>query len=63
MSNLTEQPTWHRSCASGTCVEVAKVAGRFLIRDSKHPDVPPLSFTEQEWQEFVCGIKKDAFPF
>ena len=58
-------PVWLRAqnCASGSCVEVAKVADRYLIRDSKNPDVGPLSFTEDEWSTFVSGVKGDAFRF
>ena len=63
MTKPTNQPEWQRSCASSSCVEVAKVADRFLIRDSKKPDVEPLSFTEDEWAAFVRGVKDDVFQF
>ena len=63
MRKSTRQPEWRRSCTSGTCVEVAKVADRFLIRDSKNPDADPLSFTADEWADFVRGVKDDVFQF
>ena len=63
MTKPTERPKWHRSCANGACIEVAKVADRFLIRDSKKPDVEPLSFTEDEWAAFVRGVKDGVFQF
>ena len=63
MTKPTNQPEWLRGCANGSCVEVAKVADRFLIRDSKKPDVEPLSFTEDEWAAFVRGVKDGVFQF
>ncbi|GAB2613255.1 hypothetical protein Aab01nite_69310 [Paractinoplanes abujensis] len=58
-------PQWRRSsrCTGGNCVEVAKVEGGYLIRDSKNPDLAPHSFTEAEWQAFVAGVKADDFTF
>ena len=58
-------PKWHKSsrCASGNCVEVAKVDGQYLIRDSKNPDRPAHAFTAEEWHAFVAGVKGDEFSF
>lgn len=49
---------WQSStaCASGTCVEVARVGDDYLLRDSKHPEQPPLAFSRAEWTEFLDGI-------
>ena len=64
MTQPTEQTQWRRAtCSGGQCVEVAKVADRFLIRDSKKPDDATLSFNTDEWHAFVEGIKKDQFRF
>jgi hypothetical protein len=52
-----------RSCSGGQCVEVAKVGGRYLVRDSKAPDGAVLSFTEAEWLAFAEGVKKGDFSF
>lgn len=56
---------WQRStrCSGGQCVEVAKVDGQYLIRDSKRPDVEPLSFTPDEWTAFVQGVNAGEFRF
>jgi hypothetical protein len=61
----TDPPKWVKStrCSAGTCVEVAKVEDRYLIRDSKHPHVAPLSFTEDEWVAFVEGVNAGEFRF
>ena len=64
MTKSTENAEWRRAaCSGGQCVEVAKVADRFLIRDSKEPEAATLSFSADEWQAFVEGIKKDEFRF
>ena len=58
-------PKWKKSsrCASATCVEVAKIGDGYLIRDSKNPDVAPLSFTTEEWSAFVAGVRAGEFRF
>ena len=51
---------WHKSSyssASGQCVEVARVAGAVVVRDSKNPAGPELVFTRQAWAAFVEGVK------
>jgi hypothetical protein len=58
-------PAWRRSsrCGSTTCVEVAKVADQYLVRDSKNPEMPALSFTEAEWEAFTQGVEAGEFRF
>ena len=65
MTTLTTSPEWRRSprCASATCIEVAKVADRFLIRDSKNPDAGTLVFTRAEGEAFAEAVKRDEFRF
>lgn len=64
-----------RSGNGANCVEIASVdaqlfpadkkaetAGRlFLVRDSKDPDGPVLSFTPDEWRAFTQGLKDGEF--
>ncbi len=61
----TPAPAWRKSsrCGTSTCVEVAKVDGKYLIRDSKNPDLAPLIFDQAEWDAFVCGVEADEFRF
>jgi hypothetical protein len=42
---------WRKSsrCGSSTCVEVAKVDGQYLVRNSKNWEDAPLAFTQAEW--------------
>ena len=63
MTNSTAQPTWRKSsqCASGTCVEVARIDGDYLIRDSKHPERAPLRFTEDELTVFAAAFTAGEF--
>ncbi len=44
------------SHANGNCVEVA-AAGRVLVRDSKDPGGPVLSFSRAEWATLVSSLK------
>ena len=63
MTEPTDLMQWRRSsrCTSGSCVEVANVVDGVQLRDSKNPDVPPLSFTADEWAAFVAGVKQGEF--
>ncbi len=56
---------WRRAsrCGNTTCVEVAKVGNRFLVRDSKKPEQRPLQFTAQEWAYFADAVKGGEFDF
>jgi hypothetical protein len=58
-------PVWRKSskCGNTTCVEVAKVEDTYLIRDSKQPEQPALSFTKDEWVAFVAGVQAGEFHF
>ncbi|MFY1689207.1 DUF397 domain-containing protein [Plantactinospora sp. WMMB782] len=54
----TQCPNWRRSSRSGqnggNCVEVAdNLPGRVLVRDSKDPHGPVLTFTPDTWHAFV----------
>ena len=61
----TDKITWRKStrCGSNSCVEVAKVDGEYLIRDSKNPQTAALSFTEEEWTAFTEGVAAGEFRF
>ena len=43
--------------ASGDCVEVGGGDGTMLVRDSKNPDGPHLTFSAAAWQAFVDSLK------
>jgi hypothetical protein len=54
---------WKKSTASGSagCVEVARAEGKVFVRDSKVPSESFLSFSEQEWEEFLVGVRGGRF--
>jgi hypothetical protein len=56
--------TWlksSRSYPSGDCVEVRALDGGVMVRDSKDPHGPKLSFSRQEWAAFVAGVQAGEF--
>lgn len=66
MERKNNRLQWYRSkqCSGGTCVEVAAARnGNVLIRDSKDPEGPALTFSEEEWVAFVMGVKAGDFSF
>lgn len=55
---------WHKSSASGPngdCVEVAFADEGVLVRHSRNPSGPVLSFTHSEWRAFVAGAHNGEF--
>lgn len=52
---------WRKSTRSGsgnTCVEVAAVGRRRLVRDSKDADGAVLAFRSANWRTFVADVKR-----
>ncbi len=54
---------WRKSRASesGTCVEVALGGESVLIRHSKNPSGPVLSFSRPEWIAFLRDARDGKF--
>lgn len=50
-----------RLCNSGACVEVAFGTDSVLVRDSKDISQRPLSYSFEEWNSFVLGVKSGQF--
>jgi len=59
----TRAITWRKSSYSGNnggnCIEVA-AAQLIVVRDSKDPDGPRLTFGREAWQAFAARVKADA---
>lgn len=49
------------ACGSSDCVEVAQAPGEVLVRDSKDPDGPWLTFAPAVWSAFLAGLKAGQF--
>ncbi|GAA2620516.1 DUF397 domain-containing protein [Actinomadura fulvescens] len=43
------------------CVEVKITNDAVMMRDSKDPAGPALSFTHEEWEAFLLGVKDEQF--
>jgi len=56
---------WIKSSASNgatQCVETSSIrADEILVRNSRDPEGPILSFTKAEWVAFVAGVKAGEF--
>lgn len=49
--------------AVGNCVEVAitLIDRTVVVRDSKDPNGPRLTYTAEEWEAFIAGVKNGEF--
>lgn len=56
---------WQKSSFSGgnqgACVEVAFAGEGILLRHSRNPSGPVLSFTHTEWLAFLTGARNGEF--
>jgi predicted secreted Zn-dependent protease len=50
-----------RTCESGACVVVARNGESILIGNSSQPNAPVITFTTDEWHEFLAGVKLGHF--
>jgi hypothetical protein len=55
---------WRTSSYSGSnggnCVEIATAPDTVVIRDSKDPHGPVLTFRARDWQRFTDQVEADA---
>ncbi|MEU6853369.1 DUF397 domain-containing protein [Actinacidiphila alni] len=62
---LGSTPAWmksSRSTGNGACVEVKSPAVEaVVVRDSKDPQGPVLTFSPQEWTAFVDEVERGSF--
>ncbi len=63
MDARDEVPLWRKSSrsTSGACVEVAPQLGSILIRDSKDPQGPVLTFGRESFAAFISGVAAGEF--
>ncbi|MEV6981633.1 DUF397 domain-containing protein [Sphaerisporangium sp. NPDC051017] len=59
---LKSGPEWRKSSYSGinsdNCVEVASnLPGLLMVRDSKNPSGPTLTFSPDAWKEFLATLR------
>ena len=55
--------TWKvaKKCNDGGCIRVASQSDQILIGDTKNPSGPVLSYTRDEWNAFVEGVRHGDF--
>jgi hypothetical protein len=60
---MHDEPKWRKSSFTdnGTCVEVAEVGDRVLVRNSNRPDDGTLTFTHAELAAWLKGCKAGEF--
>lgn len=59
-----EQLNWRKASASistGACVELAESGQTILVRDSKDPAGPLLTYRRAEIHAFLDGVRKGEF--
>ena len=49
------------SAGNGDCVEVSFAEESVLVRHSRYPSGPVLSFTHSEWMAFLSGAHRGEF--
>lgn len=50
------------SVGNGECIELSSASGRILVRDSKAPEGPVLSYNVEAFRSFLTGAKDGVFP-
>ena len=58
--NATWRKSSHSGSGGGNCIEVADSPGTVLVRDSKDPDGPRLTFGPHGWAAFAATLKAGA---
>ncbi|BCY11807.1 DUF397 domain-containing protein [Actinoplanes sp. L3-i22] len=59
-----EQWITSSACTQNNCVQVAAFGiDTVAVRDSKDPDGAILSYTTDEWRDFIIGAKRGEFDF
>lgn len=62
---MADNIRWRKSLRSGSnggaCVEVATVERVIVVRDSKDPKGPMLTFAARDWTSFVKAVKRGQF--
>jgi hypothetical protein len=58
-----DSAVWKKSSFSDSaaCVETTREGSLTLVRDSKDPNGPILTFNAQEWVAFLSGVRAGEF--
>jgi hypothetical protein len=61
---MNRETDWWKSSYSSdsdNCVEVRVIPGGIVLRNSKDPDGPRVTYTEEEWDAFLKGAADGEF--
>jgi hypothetical protein len=61
---VKDSRNWKKSSysfANGDCVEIAQESRRVLVRDSKNPNGPILSFPPEAWTAFLGWLRTHEY--
>ena len=64
MESAVPEERWFkssRSAGNGACVEVALLPQAVVVRDSKDPRGPVLTFDPDAWREFIGSARTGEF--
>jgi hypothetical protein len=50
-----------KACTGGQCIQVAAMGDSVAVRDSKNPDGAILTYSVDEWTNFLKGVKNGDF--
>lgn len=50
----------HSNAENANCVEIAREAGAVLVRDSKNPDGPALTFSTRSFHAFLTTTRQHS---
>jgi len=64
VASQTEPTVWRKAsfCASGECIEVARLNDMIVMRDSKDPG-RMIASTVEEFRSFVRGVQAGEFDY
>lgn len=60
-AELAEWRKARRSMGNGNCVEVASSSTNVVVRDSKDPNGPMLTYNTESWRVFTAQARQGCF--
>lgn len=48
-------------CSTGACVGVAFLDEKISVKNTSDDTQPSVTFTREEWQAFIAGVKNQEF--
>lgn len=61
MGVLAPEDVWVRPAAQGGEAQVAAETNEVAVVNTSDPDGPRVTFTHEEWKDFLIGVKNGEF--